>query len=146
MKSAMSILITALLFFGLGGGLFAAEDGILTHEWEREEILLGGDVYVEFQDMSGNPIQSIRRGNNVQVYASHDPAGPPFVGTCYLLLPVNSSDYREIEGFQRSYQGTVYGELYQFYIPGWMQIEGTAIARVIVQGVGMGMATLEVTP
>lgn len=146
MKLTISLWISALLVFGFCGGLFAEEDGIITHPWELEGTLLERSVKVEFQDMAGNPIQSIRRGNNVQVLASHEPVGPPFMGTCYLLLPVNSSDYREIEGFQRTYQGMVSGEYYQFYIPGWVQIEGTAIARVVVQGVGVGRATLEITP
>ena len=120
--------------------------------------LLGGDALpkasvgqqamaVEFQDMGGNPISRIQRGNPVQVYASHD-AVQPLKGTCILILPATNPDmYKDTMLDLRQYiDGAVIGEWYSFYIPGWNYIEGTAIAIVIVQGAGTGYATLTVVP
>jgi len=121
--------------------------------------LLGGDALpkasvgqqamaVEFQDMGGNPISRIQRGNPVQVFAEHEPVGP-LKGTCILILPVNDPIYKETMLELRQYTpptGSVIGEYYYFYIPNWIQIEGTAVALVIVQDAGNGYATLTVVP
>jgi len=102
---------------------------------------------VEFQDLAGNPIASVQRGNVVQVEVLHDTVGPPLQATCVLVLPVNNPNiYREIKMQIRTYQGSAFGEYFNFYIPSWIQIEGRAIAIVSVQGAGVGYAVLNVTP
>lgn len=147
MKKLMTLFIMTLLIFGFNGSLLAQDDGIIGSELVLEEVPLQGTVGVTFHDISGNPITSIKRGNPVQVSAYHDPVGPPLKATCILILPVNSPAYKETALFSRSYTGgPVTGEGFTFYIPGWIQIEGTAIAVVIVKDAGVGYAVLQVTP
>lgn len=146
MKRITSLLMVALLIFGFSGALFAQEDGIMGPELGLEEVPLQGAVDVEFTDLAGNPITTIQRGNPVRVEASHVLAGPPLQATCVLILPVNAPQYKEMALFSRTYQGSAWGEEFYFYIPAWVQIEGTAIAVVVVQGAGAGFAILQVTP
>lgn len=100
-------------------------------------------VNVEFQDLNGNPINQINKGNPVRVYASHGGVNP-FKGTCILVLPVNNPIYKEIMLHRREAQFGVGAEWYYFYIPNWSQIGGTAIGIVIVDTIGTGSATLTV--
>ena len=148
MKKLMTLFIMTLLIFGFNGSLLAQDDGIIgPDELALEEFSLGAAaVQVEFQDMAGTPITTIMRGNPVQVWGYHDTVGPPLKATCILLLPVNDPIYKETALFTRSYTGSAFGEGFTFYIPGWIQIEGTAIAVVIVKDAGVGYAVLQVTP
>lgn len=140
MKKLMSLLIMTFLIFGFNGSLLAQDDGIML-----EEFSLGAAaVQVEFQDMAGNKITTIQRGNPVMVKALHGTV-QPMKATCLLLLPVNDPIYKETALFTRSYTNLAAGEYFPFYIPGWIQIEGTAIAVVIVQDAGLGLAFLKVT-
>ena len=147
MKKLMSLLIMTFLIFGFNGSLLAQDDGIIgPDELALEEFSLGAAaVQVEFQDMAGNKITTIVRGNPVMVHALHDVV-QPMKATCILLLPVNDPIYKETALFTRSYTNPAAGEYFPFYIPGWIQIEGTAIAVVIVKDAGLGLAFLKVTP
>ena len=115
--------------------------------------LLGGDalgetssarqtVTVSFQNMAGNPITSIAKGNTVRVVASHDSV-TPMRAVCILVLPT-TEPYKEIMIEVRQYTGGSGGEHYYFYIPSWSQIGGTAVALVSVTDAGVGWATLDV--
>ena len=146
MKKLMSLLIMSLLIFGFNGSVLAGDDGIIVPELALEEFPLAvTTVQVKFQDMAGNDITTIQRGNPVRVTTSHDPV-QPVKATCILILPVNNSAYKETALFSRNYTGSSGGEHFYFYIPPWGQIEGKAIAVVIVEGAGTGYAVLEVTP
>ena len=101
-------------------------------------------VDVEVQDLSGNPITQIKRGNPIEVHGTFGSAGP-LKSTCIVVLPVNSPDYKEILLQLREYSGTAGGIWFYFYIPNWTQIEGKAIIIVKVNDM-TGFATLTVLP
>jgi len=100
-------------------------------------------VTVEFRDIESSPITEIAKGNAVKVEARHELV-TPLNTTCILILPVTNPAYKERMIEAREYTGSAGGEWFYFYIPPLGHISGTAVALVIVQGAGVGYATLTV--
>ena len=63
-----------------------------------------------------------------------------------LFLPVPEHLYREVVTFTRKYAAIgVSGTMYHFYIPPWVQIEGTARVKVQVRSRGFAETEFEIT-
>src|SRR5688572_3141262 len=126
-------------------------------------ILLGNVTYTSAADLNADGLKfggvapaagvtvnvpaTIQRGNVVNVSASYAPLRVPLNASCILVLPVNSPAYQEVLVYSRKFTAvgvTAHG--CPMYIPPLVQIQGTALVIVIVEGAGTGVATFNVTP
>jgi hypothetical protein len=90
---------------------------------------------------------SVMRGTIVDINAFYQPLQVPLNANCVLLLPVNSPEYKEVILYSRKYTAIgVSGHGCPIFIPPYIQFQGTAIVVVTVEGAGVGVATLNVTP
>jgi hypothetical protein len=145
--------LSAAVVLGLvGGGIVLGWNQLILPDGvARPGEVPAGDVpqatvSVEFLDMDGNRITSVHRGTAIRVFARFPETGPPLDSACILELPVNKPIYKETKAFARHYDRSAVGQMFPFYIPDWLQIEGTATATVVVQGAGGGTAKLEILP
>lgn len=90
---------------------------------------------------------TIQRGNVLDISVSYAQLGVPLNANCIVLLPAPNPPYKETLLFSRKYEVTgVSGHVCPVFIPDFIQIEGTAIVIATVEGVGIGVARVEVTP
>jgi hypothetical protein len=87
------------------------------------------------------------RGDVVTVSVTYPTVDPTNV-RCFLLLPVTDPTIytQELKAYVRQSNQATAGASCPFYIPDFVQIEGTAITFVTVDGQGSDFATFEIFP
>lgn len=90
---------------------------------------------------------TIQRGNVLDISVTYAPLTVPLNANCIVLLPAPNPPYKETLVFSRKYDAIgVTGHGCPVFIPAYIQFQGTATVVVTVEGAGVGVATVNVTP
>ena len=133
MKSILHIFTATVCTLGLG--FASADDG----------LVLEGDANVNAVTVSVPA--TANRGDVINMSVSYNPV-PRTDVTCWLVLPTNdpSTYLAEWKIYIRRAAIASSGVSCPFQIPGFIQIEGFAIAFASVVGEGSGFAVMEILP
>ena len=133
---------------GADGLRFADRETLaLLNTEEGSELARMVDAATAAASVSVSVPATVRRGNVVEISVVDAPLSEPLNSSCILVLPVNSSAYKEVIVFSRKYAALgVSGHGCSILVPNYIQFEGTAIVIVTVEGAGAGVATFNVTP
>jgi hypothetical protein len=90
---------------------------------------------------------TVQRGNVLSISASYAPLSGSLNSNCIVLLPAPNPPYKETLVYNRKNESSgITGHECPVYVPPFFQFEGTATIVVTVEGVGVGVATVQVTP
>jgi hypothetical protein len=143
MKYVSLVLTFGFFLFVASTGVLAEDTGIVVTDLLPEDTPFeaAADVTVS---ITPSPVT---KGNAVHVNATYAAQPCPLKATCIFVLPTSPPGlYKETMIFSRQYacDSTTSGVNFSFFVPEWIQIGGTGIALVIIDGLGFGFETVQI--